>query len=503
MSHLFLVRLSGELSIKGKGTRTLFTRRLSGNLKDALRSEGVDAKVERTWSRLYVRSEDPAAGDVLRRVFGISSISRAERRPWSTFEDILDHGEELFGDRVVGRKFAVKARRADPTGTPFKSADIERELGSRLYERSAGVDLSNPEFLAQIEIHAKDAYYFHDRFEGEDGLPLGTEHRALALVSGGFDSIVAAWMLLRRGVTLDYLFCNLGGAKHQDGALRTLKVLADRWSYGTRPRLHIVDFHDVARELQAKTPPQLWQVVLKRQMLRAADRIAKRIGSDAVATGEAIGQVSSQTLPNLAVISEVTELPILRPLISTNKKEIVALARHIGSYDLSAKVPEYCALDAKNPATKSTSEQLALGESELDAAHLERRVDERAIVDLRSLDLDKAAAAVDLEVDQVPGGAVVLDLRSPPAFDAWHYPGALRLSYFEALKTYREFDRAKSYLVYCEIGLKSAHLAEVLREAGFEANCFRGGLKELVRYAEGEDPALRALLGPAFLEKSN
>lgn len=503
MSHLFLVRLSGELSIKGKTTRGVFTRRLAGNVKDALRSEGIEAKIERTWSRFYVRSKDSAAGDVLRRVFGISSVSRAERRPWATLEDIVNHGEELFGDRVAGRKFAVKARRADPTGTPFKSADLERELGSRLFERSAGVDLSHPEVIAFVEVHAKDAYFFHDRLEGEDGLPLGTEHRALALVSGGFDSIVAAWKLLRRGVTLDYLFCNLGGATHQAGALQTLKVLADRWSYGTRPRLHMVDFHEVVQELRAETPPQLWQIVLKRQMLRAAGRIAEQIGSDAVATGEAIGQVSSQTLPNLAVISEVSALPVLRPLISTNKKEIVALAQHIGSYELSAKVPEYCALDAKNPATKSTSEQLVRGEAGLDPALLERLVAERTILDLRSLDLDKAAAAADLEVDRVPEGALVLDLRSPPAFDAWHYPGAVRMSYFEALKTYREFARDKAYLIYCEIGLKSAHLAEVLRENGVEATCFRGGLKSLMRYAEGEDPALRALRGPAFLERSS
>lgn len=497
--YVFLIRLSGELSIKAKGTRQRFTNRLVANLRDALASSGIGFELKRTWSRLFVTASSERAAEVMSRVFGVSSISRVEHRTWETMDDLLGHGEELFASKLPGKKFAVKSRRLERDRIPFLSGDLDRELGTRLLTHAAGVDLSDPEVTVHVDLYDGDAFFYSGSVKAMDGLPLGHGGRAVSLVSGGFDSAVASWLLMRRGITLDLVFCNLGGAPHRDGTLEVIKVLADDWSYGHRPRLHLIDFQPLVEELEAKCPPQLWQVVLKRQMLRAAEWVSQIVGAAAVVTGESVGQVSSQTLQNLAVISTVTTLPILRPLCGSNKEEIFAYARRIGTFDLSAKVPEYCALTRRQPATHASWKQVEEAESGLDPVQVTRQVEERVVLDLRTLDLGKIAAP-SCEVESVPEGAAVIDLRSPAAFQSWHYPGAFRLDYFEALKAHGSFERETTYVVYCEVGIKSAHLAEVMREAGFDTYHVKDGLRTLMRRYETEDPALKAAMSPALLD---
>ncbi len=499
--HVYVLSYGGELSIKAKGTRNRFSERLARNLADALDSAGIEHDIRRTWSRLYVESPSARVAEVASRVFGLSAIRVAERRPWEDLDDLLRAGEEVFSAAVAGKTFAVRARRGGRNQKlPFRSPEVERRLGSLLLSHAMGVDLKHPQVEAHIELRRGDAYFSSRRIPGPGGLPLGTEGRALALLSGGFDAAGAAWVRVRRGVMLDYLFLNLGGDGHRDAVLEVVKVLADDWSYGTTPRLHMVDFRPLVEEIQARCPPPLWQVVLKRQMLRAGEAVARMTRSAAIVTGEAVGQVSSQTLQNLVVISAVTEMPVLRPLVASDKDEILDLARRIGTHDLCAGVPEHCALTPRRPETHAKPRRTADAEAGLDPAKLAELAEARAIFDLRALDLGKLSAP-DLEVDTVPEGAVVLDLRSAPAFKSWHYPGALRLDYAGALRAHRSFDRDATYLVTCEVGLKSAHLAELMHRAGYRAHHFRGGLKQLRRYSLGDDEALRAATSPVLLGK--
>jgi thiamine biosynthesis protein ThiI len=276
--------------------------------------------------------------------------------------------------------------------------------------------------------------------------------------------------------------------------LRVMKVLADRWSHGTRPRLHGVDFGGVAAQLRERTEPRYWQVLLKREMLRAAELVARGGPAAAIVTGEAVGQVSSQTLPNLAVISEATRLPILRPLVGFNKDEIIARAHEIGTGELSAVVQEYCAMLPRRPATAAGLDDVREQESRLDPTVLERAVAERAVFDLVTLD-PQAEGLPELEVEGVPPDATLIDLRSRGAFRAWHLPGALQLGFAEALRAHPSFDKTQRYVLVCEFGLKSAHLAELMRKAGFEAFHVRGGIQTLMRDA-GPPPELLAPVAP-------
>jgi len=482
-NQLVVLRLSGEISIKAKATRRQFVKRLIRNLKDALISEGLPPVVHRTHDRIFAElppgSADTGAA-ALARVFGLQTLSLVEHRPASTVEEVVDGGVELFRERVRGRRFAIRAKRVGSREQiPIRSHDVANALGKALLPFASRVDLSNPEVTVHVELTENGAYFFPDRIAGCGGLPLGTGGRALALMSGGFDSAVAGWLLQKRGVNLDYMFCNLGGRTHEQGVLRVAKMVAERWSYGVKPRLHAVDFDAVSRDLRANTETRYWQIVLK-LMLRAAELIAQDTGAIAVATGEAVGQVSSQTLQNLAVISRATDLPILRPLVGFNKDEILDHARRIGTFDLSKVVGEYCAMVPSKPATAAALDVVEAQEEKLDRELLERAVAERTTFNLRNLDAGQLGLP-DLEMEQIPAGATVVDLRTLAEFKTWHVDDALHLEFGTALQAYPNFDRNPTYVLYCEIGLKSAHLAELMRAQGLTAYHVPGGLRTLKR----------------------
>lgn len=487
--RILLIRFSGDITTKAEATRRRFLQRMVRNVKDALKSTGVTHRVTRTRDRIFVALESTGAetgAEALQRVFGVQSLAPVEEVAWQEQSDLVDTAEAFFRERVRGRRFAVRARRVgDRRAIPVRSDAVQRALGTALLPVSAGVSLDHPEVAASLEIMPGRAYLFDQSLPAEGGLPLGVESRAVALMSGGFDSPVAAWLMMKRGVALDYVLCNLGGRQQQLETLAVAKQLADRWAYGTRPHLHVVDFDDVTRELQAKVTTRYWQVVLKRFMMRAAEAVAAERDAQAIVTGEVVAQVSSQTLPNLAVISAATPVPILRPLLGFNKEEIIELSRRIGTHDLSAQVGEYCALVPSKPATRTTLSRIEAEEAGLDRGILERAIAERSVFDLRTLDL-ASLDAPDIQIDHIPDGAIVLDLRSKAAFQGWHHPDALFLDFANALRVYRELDPKQRYVLYCEFGLKSGHLAELMRREGIEASHFAGGLKALIAYARSQ-----------------
>jgi tRNA uracil 4-sulfurtransferase len=500
-NHLLILRLSGDFYTKARRTRLRFARRLTANLEDALRLHSIPYRLEPTWSRLYVETPEPGAAEVLARVFGVQSVSVVQRRPWTRLEDLVATGVEIFGEAVRGRSFAVRAsRRGERERIGFDSIRVESALGRALLDAGAGrVNLSAPEVTAYVELEPGTAHYFFDKVPGHGGLPIGVEGRAVALVSGGFDSAVASWLMLKRGVQLDYVFCNLGGAAHRLGVLKVMKHVAERWSYGYAPHLHEVDLAPLLAELRRNVRPANWQIVLKRLLLRAGAAVAHRGGRIGVVTGDAMGQVSSQTLQNLAVITEASPAIVLRPLLGFNKEEIMDLARRIGIYDLSAAVAEYCDLMASKPATRAALRDVLRDEAALDLARLDALVDSRRVFDLRRVDPDGLDARIP-EIGEIPPGAAVIDLRSANAYRSWHYPGALHLDLPRALSAFPAFARDHAYVLVCEVGLKSAHLAEKMREAGFEAFQFRHGVKGLMELAERETGLAAALLAPAVRE---
>lgn len=513
-THLLVLSLSGDLTTKADMTRRKMVSRLVENLRTSIRQSGRTGKVVQARNRLFVHLNPPEANasggaepegavgsettlddramaERLARVFGVQSVSIAETVPWSSAEDIAQAGFRFGEAHVRDKMFRVRARRVgNREQIPIRSVPLERRLGALLYPGSAGVDLSNPEVTVHVEVDIEKAYLFADKIKAHGGLPLGTAGRAVSLISGGFDSPVASWRLLRRGVDLDYVFCNLGGRAHQLETITIAKHLADHWQCGSRPRFHALDFDPMSREIQARVKTRYWQVVLKRMMIRAAERIAMRLNAAAIVTGEAIGQVSSQTLQNLAVISEGAALPILRPLIGNNKEEIIAESKIVGTHDLSAKVGEYCAIVPKRPATHAIARVIEREEARLDPAVLEAALAGRSEFLLTELNLE-AFSADDLVAHEIKAGETVIDLRSKAAYGDWHYPEALYFDFAQAIRAYSSFDAKQRYVLYCEFGLKSAHLADLMRREGIAARHIAGGQREARRWAgaSGEETA--------------
>ncbi|MEE2775600.1 MAG: THUMP domain-containing protein [Acidobacteriota bacterium] len=498
----FLIRFSGDLSTKRGRAFARFRSRLASNLRDALNRADLAFELQTARSRFFLEAPQEAA-EILPTIFGIQSFSRAVTLSWEGFDDLIRDGEACFSDAVRDKTFAVRVRRGRVRGqVDFRSAQVERELGARLFPLASGVDLTNPEVTVRIELDPGAAHYFSEVIPCAAGLPLAGEGRCLTLISGGIDSAVAAWLMLKRGISVDYLFYNLGGSDHENQVLEVINILARRWSHGSRPRLWLVDLRRQVSELRERSPESLWQVELKRLMLHGAEVVAANAGAGAIVTGEAIGQVSSQTFDNLAVIEAAAHRPVLRPLLTFDKSEIVALARRIGTYESSAQVPEYCALHGRAPSTSASLRDLERVEAGLNLDTLLADAREAPVLDLRATAPLPGGGERPLGVDAIPDGARVVDLRSPAAFETWHYPDAVRMDYLEAVRASAHFDAAKTYVVCCEVEFKSADVAERLRAAKKTAFFFKGGTSRLLKWAESQDLVASSAVSPAVRDSN-
>ncbi len=492
-SSLLLVRIAPEVATKARRTRRRFLQRLAGNIHDALASSGINCDVDLRWSRIFVTASDPSALRRVASVFGVSSVSLVDARIPATLEGIVEAGDALYRERVRDRAFAVNARRI---GTyPFTSRDIKVELGAAL-DRVGHVDLDDPDVTVSVEVRDGEAFLYSGRVAGVGGLPLGVQGKAVCLLSGGFDSAVAAWLMLKRGVSLDYVFCNVAGDAYERSVLSVGKILADAWSFGDQPRAHVIEFAAVVDELRKGVQPRYWQVVLKRLMYRAAEGVAEALNAEAIVTGESLGQVSSQTLGNLRAIDDVAALPIFRPLLGFDKGEIIERAERIGTAAISAHIREYCAILPDRPVTHASPRAARSEEANLDLGVVQQAVSQRKVIDLRGLD------AVDLVrdyiyTDAVPEEALVLDCREQHHYHAWHYPRAERWDIDELGRRYRELNKARTYVLCCTYGVQTAYLAELMQRHGYEAYSFRGGIRGLMSYARkqhiGDTPSIRLL----------
>lgn len=475
-SKTYVIRRSGTIGTKAPRTRKQFNRRLVENLRDALDRRDIEYELRDDWDRIFVDTEDAQTGEVLRRTFGVQGVRPSDVVRWDSLDELVREGKRRYADRIEGRTFGVFSQRVGRRDHfSCTSVDIDRELGGVLDEAGGEVDLDDPDLEVHLEVHPDRVYFFDEELEGPGGLPIGTEGRALALVSGGFDSIVSAWKMLKRGVTLDFVFFNLAGPPHELGVRDVLGTFADDWIAGCRPEMHLVDFRPLLAELKTDVVDQYWQVVLKRLMLESASRIALEGEASALVTGESIGQVSSQTLPNLAAIETSIELPVLRPLLGENKEDIIERARTIGVHDAAEEVPEFCGLAGGKPVTDTSAERLDAHRGVLETERLVHLTDRRRQLPLREF-VESPGRTTSVQIDEIPDEAALLDLRDEGAYESWHPREAVHVPFETAAEQYRMLPRKPTWVLYCEVGLKSAFVAEKMRAAGFDAHSFRGGV---------------------------
>ncbi|MGL4546048.1 MAG: tRNA uracil 4-sulfurtransferase ThiI, partial [Plesiomonas sp.] len=313
-------------------------------------------------------------------------------------------------------------------------------------------------------------------YEGIGGYPIGTQEDVLSLVSGGFDSGVSSYMLMRRGCRVHYCFFNLGGSAHEIGVKQVSHYLWNRFGSSHKVRFCAINFEPVVGEILEKVEDGQMGVILKRMMMRAASKVAERFGIQALVTGEALGQVSSQTLTNLRLIDNVTDTLILRPLISHDKEHIIKLARQIGTEDFAKTMPEFCGVISKSPTVKAVKTKIEEEEGKFDFAILDNVVENAKYMDIRDIAEQAKEQVPEVEtVDAFSTGEVILDIRSPEEEEEspLKAEGVLagvelqKMPFYKLSSQFDTLDQSKTYLLFCDRGVMSKLQALYLREKGF------------------------------------
>ena len=469
MDEVVVVR-PGEFTIKRGATRAEMEKLLLKAAREAAEECG-GAKFEKEPGRIYARGDTQCLKKALARVFGVKSVSPAYVMKFEGVADIAREAARLWVGLAAGRRFAVRVHRVG--NHPFTSRDVAAAVGSALVAAGARVDLENPEVEFFVEVRGDRAYFYTEVVEGPGGLPLGSEGKVLALVSGGIDSPVAAWLLMRRGAHVDVLHCNLGGTVALRHTLEVIKRLL-AWSYGYNARVIIGDCSPVAKALRSGVREELWNIAFKRALYRIGAEVAKTVRAAALVTGESLGQVSSQTLQALAAAEMGVGMPILRPLIGMDKDEITKLAQRIGTYEISAKTPEYCAVFSRRPKKWATREEIEEIDFALHDAVAAVASNVKVVRKWQLAEFIKTLSPPeDIEVETPPEGAVVVDLRDEESYRKWHLPGAVRADFDEVLSLVDKLGRDKTYVFYCYSGGLSLDVAESLRKLGIKAYSLR------------------------------
>ncbi|HBC82760.1 MAG TPA: tRNA 4-thiouridine(8) synthase ThiI [Escherichia sp.] len=472
----FIIKLFPEITIKSQSVRLRFIKILTGNIRNVLKHHDEEIKVVRHWDHVEVRTKDetlrPAIRDALTRIPGIHHILEVEDVPYTSLHDIFEKALAQYREQLEGKTFCVRVKRRGKH--EFSSIEVERYVGGGLNQHieSARVKLTHPDYTVHLEIEDDRLLLITRRSEGIGGFPIGTQEDVLSLISGGFDSSVSSYMLMRRGCRVHYCFFNLGGAAHEIGVRQVAHYLWNRFGSSHRVRFVAINFEPVVGEILEKVDDGQMGVVLKRMMVRAASKVAERYGVQALVTGEALGQVSSQTLTNLRLIDNVSDTLILRPLISHDKEHIIDVARAIGTEDFSRTMPEYCGVISKSPTVKAVKSKIEAEEQNFDFAILDRVVEEATNVDIREIAQRTEEEVV--EVETVTGfgpNDVVLDIRSPD--DQESKPlvvegvDVVTLPFYKLSTKFGDLDQSKTWLLWCERGVMSRLQALYLHEQGF------------------------------------
>jgi len=382
-----IVRFSGEIGIKGEWTRRTYEKLVLRNVVKALHTEGfADAFVEPKRGRIYVKTEKTeAACERLTRVFGVSSVSPAKETT-SSLMDIVQAALRLVEATVEdGASFAVRCHRVG--SHEYSSMDVCRELGAQvqrqLEHKRLTVKLKAPDVAVTVEVRDEKAYVFTETFRGVGGFPLGAQAKTVCLLSGGIDSPVACWLAMKRGSPIVPVYFDntpFTDEKATEKAVETARKLSD-WASGSLRRMYIVPHGESLRQVTQKAPARLTCLLCKRIMYRVAECIADMEKAQGIVTGEAIGEQASQTMHNLRVLDEVaTRYPVHRPLLAFDKTETEALAKRIGTFDVSTRRAKPCMAAPSKPATRAKLEAVKAAEEKLSVQELVDNALRKAVV---------------------------------------------------------------------------------------------------------------------------
>jgi len=474
----FIVKLQAEITIKSRPVRKRFTKILESNIKNVLRRIDEQVTTRMNWDNVEVNTKDNSPEnrerlvEALACIPGVPMFLEVQQTEFTDVHDIYEKTLAVHAQTIENKTFCVRAKR---TGNhDFNSLKVEQYVGGGLNQAvdSAKVKLKNPDVTIRLEIKNKDLFVVTQRHQGLGGFPIATQEDVLSLMSGGFDSGVSSYQMIKKGARTHYCFFNLGGSAHEVGVKQISYYLWNKFGASHKVRFFAVDFEPVVGEILENIENSQMGVVLKRMMIRAATKIAERGKIQALVTGESLGQVSSQTLTNLNVINRVTDTLILRPLGAYDKQDIIDIARKIGTEEFSKTIPEYCGVISKKPTVKAVLSKVEEEEGNFNFDILDKVVSETRVYDIRDIgkETEEEIRAVDL-IENIPEHAIIVDIRSPEEEEdkplELGYVEVKHIPFYKLATQFGDLDQSKTYLSYCDKGVMSKLQTLYLHGSGF------------------------------------
>ncbi len=474
----FIVKLFPEITIKSRPVRKRFIQRLQSNLQIILQRIEPKIKVRGLWDRVDI--DCPPEADALYEEIvmalgdtpGIANIIEVQEYPLENLDQVLGIVKNVWSERLIGKRFVVRVKRSGQHD--FTSSEMERYIGAGLLQQTEvlKVDLHTPEVTVNLEVKGDTVFVVERRIDGLGGYPQGSQEPVVSLISGGFDSIVASYLTMKRGAKTHFVFFNLGGTAHEAGVKQVSYYLWKKFGSSARVKFISVPFEEVVGEILQNVDHSHMGVVLKRMMHRAAERVAVKIKAEAMITGESIAQVSSQTLTNLGVIDRVTEGLVLRPLITYDKQDIIDLATKIGAYEFAACMPEYCGVISDRPTVRAQLKRVVEEEQNFNFDVLEQALEKTCVTSIDKIPEELKEQRPFTSKQQLQANDVVVDVRASGEQQKkpLNLPGVdiVMVPFFQINKQFLSFDQSRNYLLYCEKGVMSQLHALHIKDQGFE-----------------------------------
>ncbi len=465
----FILKLFPEIMVKGSSAKRQMVGQLYSNLLKLLGVYSDEIKVKKFSDKLEVVTPVDVLSEVRQTLLdtpGIEQVLEAlQFDKMETLEQIKVKVNEVMAKEIIGKTFVVRVKRAGKH--PFKSTEIEQTVGGYMlaHNETKGVDLHHPEVTIRMELINNQLNIITTKHTGLGGFPLGTQGDILSLMSGGFDSTVASYLTMKRGMKTHFIFFNLGGIAHEIGVKQVALYLWSKFGASHRVSFISVPFDSVIEEIFRSTHETYMGVTLKRLMLLASEKVADEMEIDALLTGESVAQVSSQTLRNLALIDQVTNKLILRPLATMNKPDIINIANDIGTRRFAENMPEYCGVISKNPITHGSYKRMEREAKRFDYSVLDKAVEDAQKIYVDEI-LDDVTKAAPIEVihDLTSGNYVVIDIR-PEEECIETSCKSIKIPFHKLKTEFKKLPQDKEYLLYCEKGIMSQLHAQYLRDA--------------------------------------
>jgi len=454
--------------IKGSSAKRQMVGQLYNNLLSILGKISTEISVRKFSDKIEVVAPLEVLPEVRQKLLDTSGIEQILEALQFDNMDTLDKIKVKVGELVIDsledKTFVVRAKR---TGThSFGSTQLEQTVGGYLlaHSNAKGVDLRNAETTVVLELIDAQLNIITTKYKGLSGFPIGTQGDILSLMSGGFDSTVASYLTMKRGIKTHFVFFNLGGNAHEIGVKQVALYLWSKFGSSHKVKFISVPFDDVLEEIFRSTPPTYMGVTLKRLMLKASEKIADEMEIDALLTGESVAQVSSQTLRNLALIDKVSDMLILRPLATMNKPDIMNIAGDIGTRHFAEAMPEYCGVISQNPITHGSFKRMEKVAKQFNYDVLDKAVEDSKSIYVHDIVDDVSnLAAVEVVKDLNAADYVVIDIRGEKETLETNSE-TINIPFHRLKSEFPKLPKDKEYLLYCEKGIMSQLHAQYLRD---------------------------------------